>query len=103
MNSNDEELHEKFALLEEHDRLNKSLAALSRHFAHVQLRLQQVVSAPTAEDREVIFFLLQHRKNNVENVDLNFIFRNYCMNCTNLRLVEFQMSCVNRQRTSMSK
>ena len=47
------ELNEKLALLEEHERLNASLAALTRHFAHVQLRLQQVVSAPTAEDREV--------------------------------------------------
>jgi hypothetical protein len=51
--SANEATDEKFALLEEHERLNKSLAALSRHFAHVQLRLQQVVSAPTSEDREV--------------------------------------------------
>ena len=53
MCSSNEELNEKLALLEEHERLNVSLAALTRHFAHVQLRLQQVVSAPTAEDREV--------------------------------------------------
>jgi len=55
----DEELNEKNLLLAEHERLNASLAALTRHFAHVQLRLQQVVSAPTPEDREVInrFFL----------------------------------------------
>ena len=51
--SANEELDEKFVMLEEHERLNKSLAALTRHFAHVQLRLQQVVSAPTSEDREV--------------------------------------------------
>lgn len=50
-----EEVHDKLALLEEHERLNASLSALTRHFAHVQLRLQQVVSAPTAEDREVCF------------------------------------------------
>ncbi len=49
----DEELNEKDLLLEEHERLNASLSALTRHFAHVQLRLQQVVSAPTPEDREV--------------------------------------------------
>lgn len=48
-----EEVHDKLALLEEHERLNSSLSALTRHFAHVQLRLQQVVCAPTAEDREV--------------------------------------------------
>ena len=51
--SADEELHERTILLEEHDRLTISLSALTRHFAHVQLRLQQVVSAPTSEDREV--------------------------------------------------
>jgi hypothetical protein len=51
--SADEELNEKKLLLEEHERLNTSLSALTRHFAHVQLRLQQVVSAPTPEDREV--------------------------------------------------
>ncbi|CAF3701325.1 unnamed protein product [Rotaria sp. Silwood1] len=50
--SANEEVYEKLALLEEHERLNASLAALTRHFAHVQLRLQQVVSAPTTEDRE---------------------------------------------------
>ena len=48
-----EELNEKIALLAEHEKLNASLAALTRHFAHVQLRLQQVMSAPTSEDREV--------------------------------------------------
>jgi hypothetical protein len=51
--SANEEFDDKFVMLEEHDRLNKSLSALTRHFAHVQLRLQQVVSAPTSEDREV--------------------------------------------------
>ena len=50
--SANEEVNEKLVLLEEHERLNSSLAALTRHFAHVQLRLQQVVSAPTSEDRE---------------------------------------------------
>ena len=47
-------------MIEEHERLSSSLAALTRHFAHVQLRLQQVVSAPTIEDREVkqiVFFV----------------------------------------------
>jgi hypothetical protein len=48
-----EDFDEKLLLLEEHDKLSSSLAALTRHFAHVQLRLQQVVSAPTPEDREV--------------------------------------------------
>ena len=51
--STNNELNEKLALLEEHEKLSASLAALTRHFAHVQLRLQQVVSAPTPEDREV--------------------------------------------------
>jgi hypothetical protein len=51
--SANEEVNEKAELLEEHERLNSSLAALTRHFAHVQLRLQQVVGAPTVEDREV--------------------------------------------------
>jgi hypothetical protein len=51
--SANEEVNEKLALLEEHERLNASLSALTRHFAHVQLRLQQVVCAPTTEDREV--------------------------------------------------
>jgi len=41
------------ALIEEHDKLTASLAALTRHVAHVQFRLQQVLSAPTPEDREV--------------------------------------------------
>lgn len=45
--------HETVTLREEHDRLNTSLAALTRHVAHVQFRLQQVISAPTSEDREV--------------------------------------------------
>lgn len=45
--------NENVALIEEQEKLNASLAALTRHVAHVQLRLQQVVSAPTAEDREV--------------------------------------------------
>jgi hypothetical protein len=40
-------------LLEERERLTASLAALTHHVAHVQFRLQQVISAPTAEDREV--------------------------------------------------
>lgn len=53
MDSVNEEFNDKLVLLEEHERLNASLAALTRHFAHVQLRLQQVVSAPTTEDREV--------------------------------------------------
>lgn len=53
MVSANEEVDDKFALLEEHERLNASLSALTRHFAHVQLRLHQVVSAPTSEDREV--------------------------------------------------
>ncbi|CAF0733315.1 unnamed protein product [Adineta steineri] len=48
----DEELCEKNMLIEEHEKLSTSLAALTRHFAHVQLRLHQVVSAPTPEDRE---------------------------------------------------
>ncbi|UJR14993.1 hypothetical protein I4U23_001970 [Adineta vaga] len=47
-----DEFNDNLALLEEHERLNSSLAALTRHFAHVQFRLQQVVSAPTTEDRE---------------------------------------------------
>lgn len=53
MFSANEDFDDKVVMMEEHDRLNKSLAALTRHFAHVQLRLQQVVSAPTADDREV--------------------------------------------------
>lgn len=55
---NENETNEKRFLLEEHEHLSASLAALTRHFAHVQLRLQQVVSAPTSEDREVFFFSL---------------------------------------------
>lgn len=47
-----DEIDEKRILIEEHERLSSSLAALTRHFAHVQLRLQQVISAP-AEDRQV--------------------------------------------------
>lgn len=46
-------VNENSALIEEHEKLVTSLAALTRHVAHVQLRLQQVVSAPTTEDREV--------------------------------------------------
>jgi hypothetical protein len=46
-------VNENNALLEEHERLNASLSALTHHVAHVQFRLQQVISAPTAEDREV--------------------------------------------------
>ena len=57
-NENENETNEKRFLLEEHEHLSASLAALTRHFAHVQLRLQQVVSAPTSEDREVFFFSL---------------------------------------------
>jgi hypothetical protein len=53
MISANEEVNDKLALLEEHERLNASLSALTRHFAHVQFRLQQVVCAPTSEDREV--------------------------------------------------
>ena len=60
--SANEELRERIALLEEHEKLNASLAALTRHFAHVQLRLQQVVSAPTAEDREVTLHSLRNGK-----------------------------------------
>jgi hypothetical protein len=45
--------NENSALLEERERLTASLAALTHHVAHVQFRLQQVISAPTAEDREV--------------------------------------------------
>jgi len=51
--SHNEAANDNDALLEEHERLSASLAALTRHFAHVQLRLHQVVSAPTIEDREV--------------------------------------------------
>ena len=51
--SADEEFNERNVLLGDHEQLTPSLAALTRHFAHVQLRLQQVVSAPTPEDREV--------------------------------------------------
>jgi hypothetical protein len=51
--SNISSVHENMALLEEHENLNASLAALTRHVAHVQFRLQQVLSAPTSEDREV--------------------------------------------------
>ena len=46
-------LKDNVTLLDQHDRLNTSLAALTRHVAHVQFRLQQVLSAPTPEDREV--------------------------------------------------
>lgn len=52
-NQDHEEFSEKTALLQEHENLNASLTALTCHFAHVQLRLQQVISAPTPEDREV--------------------------------------------------
>jgi hypothetical protein len=48
-----EECNENIALLEEHEKLNAALAALTRHVAHVQFRLEQVLSAPTPEDREV--------------------------------------------------
>ncbi|CAF3038730.1 unnamed protein product [Rotaria socialis] len=47
-----DEFNEKQGLLENHEKLNASLFALTCHFAHVQLRLQQVISAPTPEDRE---------------------------------------------------
>ena len=53
ISSESRDVSDNLALLEEHERLNSSLAALTRHFAHVQLRLQQVVHAPTTEDREV--------------------------------------------------
>jgi len=56
--SANEDFDEKVVLMEEHERLNKSLAALTRHFAHVQLCLQQVVSAPTADDREALLYEL---------------------------------------------
>ena len=86
-----EEVHDKLALLEEHERLNASLAALTRHFAHVQLRLQQVVCAPTTEDREVwttIFSSTRHF--------LVFLSRRISsLNYMNLLPVEYLMSCVN--------
>ncbi|CAF2070529.1 unnamed protein product [Rotaria magnacalcarata] len=47
-----DDFSEKQGLLEDHEKLNASLSALTCHFAHVQLRLQQVISAPTPEDRE---------------------------------------------------
>ncbi|CAF1489047.1 unnamed protein product, partial [Didymodactylos carnosus] len=51
VSENEAEELAKLQLLEEHEKLNASLSALTRHFAHVQLRLQQVVGAST-EDRE---------------------------------------------------
>lgn len=44
---------DNITFFEQHERLNTSLAALTRHVAHVQFRLHQVISAPTSEDREV--------------------------------------------------
>ena len=46
-------VNEHNALLEERERLTSSLSALTHHVAHVQFRLEQVISAPTTEDREV--------------------------------------------------
>ncbi|CAF0808345.1 unnamed protein product [Adineta ricciae] len=62
--SADEEFNERDVLLEEHEQLTTSLAALTRHFAHVQLRLQQVVSAPTPEDRENLLLELHEFASN---------------------------------------
>ncbi|CAF0803057.1 unnamed protein product [Rotaria sordida] len=53
--NDNKEFNENIALLNEHETLNAALAALTSHFARVQLRLQQVVSAPTPEDRENLF------------------------------------------------
>ena len=44
---------DNITFFEQHERLNASLAALTRHIAHVQFGLHQVISAPTSEDREV--------------------------------------------------
>ncbi|CAF0843460.1 unnamed protein product [Didymodactylos carnosus] len=53
----------KLQLLAEHEKLSAHLSALTRHFAHVQLRLQQVVGS-SLEDREVcsayILYLLSY-------------------------------------------
>ena len=80
---NEEESNEKRVLLEEHERLSASLAALTRHFAHVQLRLQQVVSAPTTEDREVP--ISHHHR----LLSLSIPIRLYFSNCTNSPPVAF--------------
>ncbi len=53
-------VNENRALLEEREKLSASLAALTHHVAHVQFRLQQVISAPTPEDREVGQYKMIH-------------------------------------------
>ncbi|CAF4397099.1 unnamed protein product [Rotaria sp. Silwood2] len=57
--SDNEEFNENIPLFKEHEKLISSLAALTSHLAHVQLRLQQVISAPTPEDRENLLTELQ--------------------------------------------
>ena len=94
-----EEVNEKLVLLEEHERLNASLAALTRHFAHVQLLLQQVVCAPTTEDREVC--KKKHASNETIFLLIVYHFRIYSWNSMNLLQVVFPMSCVNRRCTRM--
>jgi len=64
-------------LLEEHERLSASLAALTHHVAHVQFRLQQVISAPTAEDREVE----ENLQKKTDSLDLLSFHRIYLSNC----------------------
>jgi hypothetical protein len=53
-------VNENRALIEEREKLSASLAALTHHVAHVQFRLQQVISAPTPEDREVGQYKMIH-------------------------------------------
>ncbi|CAF1200939.1 unnamed protein product [Rotaria sp. Silwood1] len=57
--SDNEEFNENIPLIKKHEKLNSSLAALTSHLAHVQLRLEQVISAPTLEDRENLLIELQ--------------------------------------------
>ncbi|CAF0812220.1 unnamed protein product [Adineta ricciae] len=82
-----EEFNDKLVLLEEHERLNASLAALTRHFAHVQLRLQQVVSAPTTEDRESLLLEL-HEFASSGIPDVMCQSSMYTSDCTNEELIE---------------
>ncbi|CAF3872768.1 unnamed protein product [Adineta steineri] len=82
-----EEVNEKLILLEEHERLNSSLAALTRHFAHVQLRLQQVVGAPTTEDRESLLLEL-HEFASSGIPDVMCQSSMYTNDCTNEELIE---------------
>lgn len=50
---NDDETERIKELEEEQEQLNQSLRALTTHFAQVQFRLRQIISAPN-ESKEVI-------------------------------------------------